>query len=181
MHEYKKGSCFTSLDDIKDKKITVMGLGLNGGGEACVRFFLKHGAYVTVTDMKTREQLKETVFRLENDSSLDTSRLKYVFGEHKIEDFKDAFCVIKNPGVKYENNKYLEAAKNIETDISIFLNFTKYKVIAVTGSKGKSSTVSAIYYGLKQAGIKCFLGGNIAVSPLSFLEETTDENPVILQ
>ena len=97
MHEYKKGSCFTSLDDIKDKKITVMGLGLNGGGEACVRFFLKHGAYVTVTDMKTREQLKETVFRLENDSSLDTSRLKYVLGEHKIEDFKDAFCIIKNP------------------------------------------------------------------------------------
>lgn len=181
MHEYKKGSCFTSLDDIKDKKITVMGLGLNGGGEACVRFFLKHGAYVTVTDMKTREQLKETVFRLENDSSLDTSRLKYVLGEHKIEDFKDAFCVIKNPGVKYENNKYLEAAKNIETDISIFLNFTKSKVIAVTGSKGKSSTVSAIYYGLKEAGIKCFLGGNITVSPLSFLEETTEETPVILE
>ena len=40
MHSFKKGCTFNSLSDIKDKKITVMGLGLNGGGEACVRFFL---------------------------------------------------------------------------------------------------------------------------------------------
>ncbi len=181
MYSYKSGCVFKSLEDIKEKNIVVMGLGLNGGGEACVRFFLKHGANVLATDMKTAEQLAPTIQKLEEDSELDTSRLSYRLGEHKIEDFQNADCVIKNPGVKIEGNKYLAAAKNIETDISIFLNFTKSPVIAVTGSKGKSSTVSAISYGLNKAGFTAFLGGNITVSPLTFLEKTTEKTPVVLE
>ena len=169
-HSYSEKCAFSSLEDIKDTKVTIMGLGLNGGGEAAVRFFLKHGAFVTVTDMKT---LQTTIDSLENDSSLDKTRLTYRLGEHCIEDFENADCVIKNPGVKYDGNKYLAAAKNIETDLSIFLRFTNAPIIAVTGSKGKSSTVSAIHYGLNQAGFNCFLGGNITVSPLTFFDKQT--------
>ncbi|MCQ2598414.1 MAG: UDP-N-acetylmuramoyl-L-alanine--D-glutamate ligase [Treponema sp.] len=180
-HSYNKGCYFKSLSDIQNKNITIMGLGLNGGGEACVRFFLKHGANVLVTDMKTREQLQQTVDKLLNDKNLDTSRLTFRLGEHLIEDFENADCVIKNPGVKYDGNKYLAASKNIETDLSIFLAFTKAPVIAVTGSKGKSSTVSAIYYGLKTAGFQTFLGGNITVSPLTFLEKTNQDTPVVIE
>ena len=54
-HVYPRQCAFKSVEDIKDKKVTIMGLGLNGGGEAAVRFFLNKGAYVTVTDMKTQE------------------------------------------------------------------------------------------------------------------------------
>lgn len=158
-----------------------MGLGLNGGGEACVRFFLRHGANVLATDMKTAEQLQPTIQKLSDDPEIDSSRLSYRLGEHRIEDFQNADCVIKNPGVKFEGNKYLAAAKNIETDISIFLHFTKAPVIAVTGSKGKSSTVSAINYGLNKAGFTAFLGGNITVSPLTFLEKTNEKTPVVLE
>ncbi len=180
-HVYPEGCFFKSLDDIAGKKITVMGLGLNGGGEACVRFFLKHGAFVTVTDMKSAVDLAPTLKRLAEDESLDKSRLSYVLGQHRMEDFTDADCVIKNPGVKIQGNAYLSAAKAIETDLSIFLHFTKAPIIAVTGSKGKSSTVSAIHYGLEHAGFKTFLGGNITVSPLTFLEETDGTTPVVLE
>ena len=158
-----------------------MGLGLNGGGEAAVRFFLKYGAYVVATDMKTAQELKPTVDSLNNDTSLNRTRLTYRLGEHRIDDFRFADCVIKNPGVKYEGNVYLACAKAIETDISIFLAFTKAPIIAVTGSKGKSSTASAIYFGLSQAGLMTFLGGNITVSPLSFLEKTNETTPVVLE
>ncbi len=181
MHIYPEGCIFSSLEDIKNKKITIMGLGLNGGGEACVRFFLKHGAFVTVTDMKTAEQLATTIESISNDKTLDKSRLQFILGGHRIEDFSNADCVIKNPGVKIEGNKFLAAAKAIETDLSVFLKFTKAPIIAVTGSKGKSSTVSAISYGLNQAGFKCFLGGNITVSPLTFLEKTDGTTPVVLE
>ncbi|MBP5251969.1 MAG: UDP-N-acetylmuramoyl-L-alanine--D-glutamate ligase [Treponema sp.] len=180
-HVYPEGCVFNSLNDIKEKKVTVMGLGLNGGGEACVRFFLKYGAIVTVTDMKTKEQLKPTIDSIAKDKTLPLENLTYVLGEHRIQDFSEADCVIKNPGVKYEGNKFLAAAKAIETDISIFLHFTKAPIIAVTGSKGKSSTVSAIDYGLKAAGSTSFLGGNITVSPLTFLEQTTKNTPVVLE
>lgn len=183
-HVYPEGCYFKSLADIKDKHITVMGLGLNGGGEACVKFFLQHGAYVTVTDMKSREELLPTILSLTNDVTLDRSKLKYVLGEHRIEDFAQADCVIKNPGVKYEGNKFLAAAKAVETDLSIFLYFAKEKrtpVIAVTGSKGKSSTASSIYYGLQKSGFTAFLGGNITVSPLTFLENIDGTTPVVLE
>lgn len=180
-HIYPHGCYFNSPDDIKGKRITVMGLGLNGGGEACVRFFLRHGAFVTVTDMKTAGQLAPTIDSLAKDRFLDKSRLRFVLGGHNIEDFAGADCVIKNPGVKIEGNQFLAAAKAIETDISVFLKFTKAPIIAVTGSKGKSSTVSALSYGLNQAGFKCFLGGNITVSPLSFLEKTDGTTPVVLE
>ncbi len=180
-HVYPRQCAFKSVEDIKDKKVTVMGLGLNGGGEAAVRFFLKKGAYVTVTDMKTEEQLKATVDKLNSDESLDHSRLTYRLGEHRIEDFENADCVIKNPGVKFEGNKYLAAARAIESDLSIFLRFTDCPIIAVTGSKGKSSTVSAIYYGLSQAGFTTFLGGNITVSPLTFFDEVSGDTPVVIE
>jgi len=180
-HSYSSTCAFSSINAIRDKHVTIMGLGLNGGGEAAVRFFLKKGAYVLVTDMKTQEQLQATVDRINNDPELDTSRLTYRLGEHRIEDFENADCVIKNPGVKYEGNKYLAAAKAIETDLSIFLRFTDCPIIAVTGSKGKSSTVSAIYYGLKEAGYKTFLGGNITVSPLTFFDEVSLDTPVVIE
>ncbi|MCQ2591889.1 MAG: UDP-N-acetylmuramoyl-L-alanine--D-glutamate ligase [Treponema sp.] len=179
---------FSSIEDIKNKHITVMGLGLNGGGEAAVRFFLKKGAFVTVTDMKTSEQLKPTIDSIEKAlaedpeyTSVDKTKLIYHLGEHRIEDFETADCVIKNPGVKIEGNKYLAAAKAIETDLSIFLRFTNAPIIAVTGSKGKSSTVSSIHYGLKASGYKCFLGGNITVSPLTFFDEVNQDTPVVIE
>jgi UDP-N-acetylmuramoylalanine--D-glutamate ligase len=181
LHTYPEGCFFSSPADIQNKHVTIMGLGLNGGGEAAARYFLEKGAYVTVTDMKTAEQLKPSVDSINGDATLNRSRLTYRLGEHRIEDFSSADCVIKNPGVKYEGNAYLAAAKAIETDISIFLAFTKAPVIAVTGSKGKSSTVSAIYYGLTQAGFPAFLGGNITLSPLTFIDETDETTPVVLE
>lgn len=180
-HVYPEGCYFKSLEDIKDKHVTIMGLGLNGGGEASVKFFLKHGAWVTVTDMKGRQELEPTILSITNTPGLDRSRLTYVLGQHRMEDFTNADCVIKNPGVKYEGNTYLAAAKAIETDISVFLSFCKAPLIAITGSKGKSSTASALYFGLQKAGYSTFLGGNITVSPLTFLDQTNGTTPVVLE
>ena len=70
-HFYSDKPAFQTLEDIKDKNVLVMGLGLNGGGEATVRFLLKHGANVTITDMKTKEQLASTISSLENDNELN--------------------------------------------------------------------------------------------------------------
>ncbi len=168
-------------EDIAGKIITVMGLGLNGGGLASARFFALRGARVTVTDMKDAAALAPSVEALESDPRIKNAQIKYVLGRHDISDFENADIVIKNPGVKYEGNPYLAAAKSIETDISIFLRFSRAPIIAVTGSKGKSSTASAIQYGLEQAGFSSFLGGNITVSPLTFLDETDGRTLAVLE
>lgn len=180
-HEYPSTCPFTSLKDIKGLNVLIMGLGLHGGGESSARFFLKHGANVTITDLKSEKDLASSLISLKNDTSIDYNAIKFVLGRHEESDFEKADLVIKNPGVKYAGNPYLSRAKHIETDISIFLRFTKAPIIAITGSKGKSSTATALHYGLQKAGFNSFLGGNITFSPLNFLEQTNIHTPVVLE
>ena len=162
------------VENFKNKKVTIMGLGLHGGGLASALFFLQRGAKVTITDLRTKEKLEPTLQQLKD------YNITYTLGEHIDSDFTDADIVIKNPGVR-SNSKYLKLAKRVESDISIFLSEVECPIIAITGSKGKSSTVSAIYYVLAQVDSSSRLGGNITVSPLTFVNEINTTSPVILE
>lgn len=162
--------------DISSLKITIMGLGLHGGGLASTIFFAERGAQLTVTDLRDKTTLQPVI------DKLNKYKITYVLGEHREEDFLDADLVIKNPAVPL-SSPFLKLAKQIETDISIFLKFNKRPIIAVTGSKGKSTTVSAIFDVLHQIKPETKLGGNITTSPLTFIDDCTDKNntPVILE
>lgn len=167
-------SPIAELSDLSGLRVTVMGLGLNGGGLASAAFFASHGSVVTVTDMKDEASLAASI------KALEGLPIRYVLGRHDMADFEGADLVIKNPAVR-PDSPYLKAARNLETDISVFLRLSKAPVIAVTGSKGKSTVSSALYHGFVASGRKAFLGGNITVSPLSFIAETTAETPVVLE
>ena len=78
-------------------KVTVMGLGLNGGGLASAVYFAKRGDEVTVTDLRDETVLAPTL------EQLKPYPIRYVLGEHRIEDFQNADCVIKNPAVKKDS------------------------------------------------------------------------------
>ncbi len=153
-----------------------MGLGLHGGGAAAARFFASHGAEVTVTDMKKCGDLAAGI------EALSDLKIRFVLGRHEQEDFSSADMVIKNPAVPRDSS-YLAAAKRVETDISIFLRLSKRPLIAVTGSKGKSTTASALAHVLEAVFPKTKLGGNITVSPLTFVESCMEaaEDPVVLE
>jgi UDP-N-acetylmuramoylalanine--D-glutamate ligase len=167
-------STISRIEDLCRVKATVMGLGLNGGGLACARFLAEAGAEVTVTDMKDEAALADSI------AALKGLPIRYVLGKHELGDFSGADLVVKNPAVR-PDSPFLRAAKVVETDISLFLRFTAAPVIAVTGSKGKSSVSSAIYHVLSSSGRKVFLGGNITVSPLSFISQCTADTPVVLE
>ncbi len=167
---------FKTRSELSGLSVTIMGLGLNGGGLASARFFAEAGATVTVTDRKSEAELAPSIEALAG-----RENVRFVLGRHELDDFKNADVVIKNPGVKLEGNEYLAAARSIETDVSVFLRFSRAPIIACTGSKGKSSTVSAMQFGLERLGYTSFLGGNITVSPLTFLDSTNETTPVVLE
>jgi len=164
----------SSIKDIAGMKVTIMGLGLHGGGLASAKFFSDKGALVTVTDLRDEATLAPSI------EALSGRDIRYVLGRHETDDFRNADIVIKNPAVR-RTSPFLAAAKCLETDISVFLRYSKSPIVAVTGSKGKSSTVSAIHHGFKANGIAALLGGNITVSPLGFLDETAADRPVVLE
>jgi UDP-N-acetylmuramoylalanine--D-glutamate ligase len=107
-----------------------------------------------------------------------------VLGRHEIDDFKNADMVIKNPGVR-PDSPFLQAARHIETDISLFLAVSPARLTAVTGSKGKSSAASALHWALVHAAGRtagqAYLGGNITVSPLAFLDDLRTGDDVALE
>ena len=168
------GSMPASIDGIAGMKVTVMGLGLNGGGLASARFFCDRGAEVTVTDLRDEATLAPSI------EALSGCAVRYVLGRHELEDFSGADIVIKNPAVR-RSSPFLAAARHLETDISVFLRYSKSPIVAVTGSKGKSSTASAIHFGFTHSGVRSLLGGNITISPLGFLDKTAPDRPVVLE
>jgi UDP-N-acetylmuramoylalanine--D-glutamate ligase len=169
--------------DYKGIKALVMGLGLHGGGLQSALFMLKRGAQVTVTDLRDEKTLMPAIKELDTAcEALGRNPVRYVLGKHEIEDFKKADIVIKNPGVK-PDSPFLQASMRIETDLSLFLTESKARLFAVTGTKGKSGTSCALHWILskdRKTG-KSFLGGNITVSPLTFLDELTEVDDVVLE
>jgi UDP-N-acetylmuramoylalanine-D-glutamate ligase len=69
----------------------------------------------------------------------------------------------------------------VETDLSIFLGLCPGPILAVTGSKGKSTTATALARCLQTRHPGFRLGGNITVSPLGFLADLGPEDPVVLE
>ncbi|MFA6254725.1 MAG: UDP-N-acetylmuramoyl-L-alanine--D-glutamate ligase [Patescibacteria group bacterium] len=127
------------------KKVTVMGLGLHGGGVACVKWLTKHGASVTVTDLKTAKELSVSLKRIKKTKN---QKIKLILGQHRAGDFKNADLIIQNPGVRRES-KYLKLARKagipIENEASLFFKNCPAQIIGVTGTRGKSTTASLVY------------------------------------
>ncbi len=167
--------------DYKNKKVTVMGLGLQGSGISVAAFFSKAGAKVTVTDIKTKEKLESSLKRLEG-----YKNIKYVLGQHRPEDFAKADLIIKGPGIAGDS-KYLEIARKnkvpVETEAGVFSDLVESYVIGVTGTRGKSTTVQLIYEILQEANKrKILIGGNIAHKPLlGLLKNDKKGNLMVLE
>jgi len=171
-----------SVDWFKDKKITVMGLGLHGGGVGMAKWLMRHGAAVTVTDLKGPEELADSIAELdrayqgclEHQKGPPVRKIVYSLGSHAEKDFVAADMVIKNPAVPRENPFLsLTASKGIpvETDISIFFLLCPYPSTAVTGTKGKTTTTTLLADISRAHDKRTVVGGNIRISPLDALDK----------
>ncbi len=157
----------------KGKKVTVMGLGLLGRGLGYTKFLAECGADLIVTDLKNSEQLATSLKALKK-----FKNIKYVLGEHRIEDFIDRDMIIKSAGVPLDSIYIAEAKKNnipVEMDVSLFVKLApEVTVVGITGTRGKSMTTMLIHHILKEnpKGKNIFLGGNVrGVSTLPLLKK----------
>jgi UDP-N-acetylmuramoylalanine--D-glutamate ligase len=165
-------------ESFKGKKVTVMGLGLFGGGVGAVRYLASQGADVTVTDLKSAEELSASLKRI------GKLPVKLKLGKHDKEDFVNVDMLVVSPAVP-DDSKFLEIAfKNsirIDSELSIFFRLCPAPIIGITGSNGKSTTTSLLGEMLKEAGIKTWVGGNIGVSLLENLDEIKPDDVVVLE
>ncbi len=167
--------------DFHGKKVLVAGLGLLGGGIAATKWLVKHGAKVTVTDLKTRKELASSIKSL----GVAAKKVRFVLGKHRAADFKDNEIIIVNPAVPRQST-FLKIAKKsgarLENEASIFFRFCRNPIIAVTGTRGKTTTANWIHYLLKKKYPRAVLTGNSADNPmLATLDKLDGKNPVVVE
>ena len=164
----------------KDKKVLIFGLGLNDGGLGMTEFFVNQGAIVTVTDNKSKEELKSSLDKLSNYKTI-----QYHLGEIKEEDFLENDIIVQNPAIR-PDNKFIVLAKangkQIEMEMSLFHKLCPCPIIGITGTRGKSTTTALTYEILKEEyGDRVMLGGNIGKSAIRELPKLTKDNIVVLE
>ena len=169
------------MRDFKGQKILILGLGQfpQGSGISAAVFFARQGLAVRATDQKTARELGANVQRLKK-----YKNVKLILGRHQLEDIRWADVIVRNPRVRPNSPEMKLASrlgKQITSDISIFMQACPCQVIGVTGTRGKSTTTALIGEMLKKSGRRVWVGGNILVSPLTFLSQVKPGDVCVLE
>jgi UDP-N-acetylmuramoylalanine--D-glutamate ligase len=125
-------------------KALVVILGVHGGGVANAKWLFRHGAKVTVTDMRLKEELAPSLSRF---SPEERKRISFILGRQRKKDFRSSELILLGPGVQ-KNNPWRSLSfalgKRVENDASLFLRYASHPIIGVTGTRGKTTTTNWI-------------------------------------
>lgn len=160
------------------RQVTVLGLGLFGGGSGAARFFARRGVKVIVSDSRKPEALAESV------AALEGLPVEFRLGAHRPEDFAGSDMVVINPGVP-ENSPAFRMAKasgaTLDTEINILFRLCPAPIAAVTGTNGKSTTVALLGEMMRATGRYTWIGGNLGGSLLDDIDSIRTHDIVVLE
>jgi UDP-N-acetylmuramoylalanine--D-glutamate ligase len=162
--------------ELKNKKVLVVGLGRSGVASA---FFLQdHGAKVIVSDSKSEAQLQNEVPAL-----LDRG-ISIEAGRHGERTFRDQDLIVVSPGVPSDQPQ-LQHARTLGIpvigEVELAFRFLQGKVLAITGSNGKTTTTTLVGEILAKSGRKTLVGGNIGTPVISLAGQSTPDSLVVLE
>ncbi len=166
--------------ELKNKRVLVVGLGRSGVASA---FFLQdHGAKVTVSDSKSEAQLQsEIAALLDRGISLET-------GQHGERTFRDQDLIVVSPGVPSDQPQLQHARSRgipVIGEVELAFRFLQGRVIAITGSNGKTTTTTLVGEILAQAGKKngkkTLVGGNIGTPVISLVSQSSPDSLIVLE
>jgi len=150
----------------QNSKIAIIGGGESGVGAAILAKKKKFDVFLS-DNGKIKENYRKIL--LEN-------KIDFEENGHSEQKILSADWVIKSPGIPKKANiieKIKQKNIRISSELEFAYNFTDSKIIAVTGSNGKTTTTSLIYHILKNHGYNVGIGGNIGKS---FAYQVATEN-----
>lgn len=165
------------ITDWKKKKVAIFGLGIEG--VSVLPFLKKNGASIYVLDRRQKENIDHDFV-----TQAEASGAEFRFGKNYLDDLSQYDRIIRSPGVRRLLPELLEAeTKGVEitSQTKLFFDLCPCPIIGVTGTKGKGTTSTLIYEMLKEAGNDVYLGGNIGVPPMTFLEKLQTSSIVVLE
>ena len=165
-------SYFTSL---KDKKIAVLGLGVSN--RPLVRLLLEFGCDVLGCDRTPREKLDSEVLELEKQGCRLSVGDNYLDGV-------EADILFRTPGM-HPGHPAIEALRSrgarVTSEMEVFFQVCPCRLLAVTGSDGKTTTTTLVSEMLKAAGKTVWLGGNIGTPLLPLVRQMKEEDFAVVE
>jgi len=162
--------------ELKNKRVLVVGLGRSGVAAAVL--LQDHGARVTVSDTKSEAQLQnEIALLLDRGISLET-------GQHSERTFRDQDLIVVSPGVPSDQPQLQHArALGIPVigEVELACRFLQGKIIAITGSNGKTTTTTLVGEILSKSGKKTLVGGNIGTPVISLVGQSSPDHLPVLE
>ncbi len=148
--------------DLDGKTVVVVGLGQTG--VAVAKFCARRGARVVVTDGKPADKLADAV------SQLAGVPVQLELGAFAPATFLSADLVVMSPGVPHMEASYAAIAAGVEViaEIELAVRFVHpgAKLLAITGTNGKSTTTALTGKLCEASGRPTFCGGNLGNMPM---------------
>ena len=163
-------------ENLKNKKIAIIGLGVSN--IPLIDYLHDFQAKITVFDKRNEEKIDKGVLE-----KIENYKISKNFGENYLSNLKDFDIIFKSPSCRSDLPEIEAEVKRgaiLTSEIEKVLELAPCKIIAVTGSDGKTTTTSLIYEIVKQK-YKAYLGGNIGIPLFTKIKEMQPENVVVLE
>lgn len=158
------------------ERVLVVGLGVSG--QATAEMLLREGKKVRLNDLADSGEMRALAERF-------TARgAEVVLGHHREEVLDGVDLVVVSPGVRSRLPLLREAeARGIPVwgEIELAWRYTRGPVVAVTGTNGKTTTVSMIEAALRTAGMRAVAVGNIGYPMITAVEEAGPGDPLVVE
>ncbi len=165
-----------NVADLKDKKVLIVGLAKTGVSLA--RFLVKNGAIVTISDHKSKAELANFLEEVED------LNLNFDLGNHTPKVFLQQDLIVLSPGISPQLKIFDYAKSNgvqVTGEFEFASRFVAEPMIAVTGTNGKTTTVSLIYEMLLKSGKNVWIGGNYGKPMVTYLNEDQKADVIIVE
>ena len=171
----------TKLDEfnktISNKRVAIIGLGVSN--LPLIDYFKKLGSSITVFDNREEEKIEKNILE-----DLKNKDIRGYFGKDALKDligfdyiFRSPSCMPSIPEIEKE----VEKGAILTSEIEKVLELSPSHIIGITGSDGKTTTTTLVYEILKNAGYKCFLGGNIGTPLFTQIKDMKPDDYVVLE
>lgn len=144
---------------LEGTRVTVLGLARSG--VAAARLLQEAGAVVTVADRKDRGEMLGVL------GSLDQAATRIVLGGDYESALDSAELVVISPGVPYRSEALERVRRRgvkVISELDLASRFLSAPILALTGTNGKSTTVTLIGKMLQESGKRVFVGGNLGTA-----------------
>ena len=161
------------INYLKDKKIVILGFGREG--QATYKLIRKHLPNKEIYIRDKNENIKN------NELISNDNHVILELGNDYLGDLDKFDLILKSPGIAFNTIDIDSFKDKISSELELLLKFYKGKIIAITGTKGKSTTSSLIYQMIKDNNYKTLLAGNIGTAVFEYIDELEELDYLVLE